>query len=158
MGQGRRHRGYVGKAQAALLFSRLQGGDHIGFALGPSELGEARCEIVRFGLEALRFAPGCVQFGLKGFGVLLDVDDLRLELGDQGDEFDPLFLGEDRIVHLDDDEQQDHRAEATADTVEERKPRGSRIAAFLPIHGQSNAWLMNEPWVLRDNFQKESAP
>jgi hypothetical protein len=59
-------------------------------------------------------------------------------------------------VYFDDHEQQNHRAETATDAVEKREPRGLHFTAASLTHGQSNDGLMNEPWVLRASFQKES--
>jgi hypothetical protein len=59
-------------------------------------------------------------------------------------------------VHLDDHEQQNHRAKTTTDAIEKREPSDPHFTPASLTHGQSNDGLMNEPRVLRASFQKES--
>ena len=60
----------------------------------------------------------------------------------------------DRLAELVQHQQQDDRAEAAADAVEERHAEGLGVAARAPLHGQSFAGLRKPPPVARARRQK----
>ena len=64
------------------------------------------------------------------------------------------------LAHLGEHEQQDHRAEAAADRVEERQAEHLDVAPAEPRapHGQSLAGLRNEPRVRRRASSRRTAP
>ena len=114
---------------------------------------EPRDPLLRLG-ELLALAA---QLAVEDRGLAADLEQLLLQLGDDLAQILLDLLEEHRLRRLREHEQQDDRAEAAADAVEDRQAEHVEIALLALPHGQSLAGQKYDPRVLSASRQNALA-